>query len=1128
MKLRSKLLVLLLAVVFAFSMFAMAACDDGLVDGVTISLSDTEVTLTEGGTYKDINATVKGSDETVDWVVANPMVATIESDGNTCRITPVAAGSTIVIASVGKKTAKCTVKVEPDGAAAEVTITLSATKVELTMGGAAKEVTATVTGTETAVEWSATGDCVTLTKNGNKVSVAPKAVGSGSLIAKIGTVEKTIPVTVAKAAEPGEVTITLQPDEVELTLGGGAQEVTAIVTNSEEIVKWSVTGDDCVTLTEKGNIVLVTPKNLGTATLKAELGDVSGTATVTVSKPAVSLTLNKEKVELDLDDEDTKTTTVVATVENYDGEDNVEWTIGDDEIAEKSVSDDGLTCTVTAVAVGTTTLTASIGGATKTIEVVVDGTPDPEHVELTLSEEGTINLLTGGGKEITASVKGTIETPKWSVDNDVVTLSAETGTKVTVTAAKAGDAVLTVTVGEGETAKTATLNIHVDDPTTITLSTENVELVNDEESDKYTATVTATVTGPTEKVTWSIVEGGSYITVTGDDTNTITVTAKAVGTAKIKASIGEVEKVVTVTVKAGVTLDIDNYTLDLKVGGADGKITAIVSGTEDAVTCVVEEGDDKDVVEITVGDDGRTITVKPLKEGEVTLIISVGGKTAECEVTVTSVPVIEFTTVEPYNYNDGVTIWFKGLFTSNLVNQSTMKAEASITKNGQPVTANAVNLFNAEIQFQINGTQYDNVVAVFTIVEKEGGAVVATARLEYKGVTELILSDETLGIQVEKTAEVKVVKLNGSEDLNGKAIKWTIASEGGKTVATIEGATNEATVTVKGVAEGKATLTCEIDGITATCAITVTEGEPEEEQPIDVTGKLFQQEIYNGLNIGIRLDCDAELGKSIGKTKESVEVTATADGEPVTITIHEVYGDGPVYVKMAVSAAWTCRYVFTIKYKNAAGKVIAVGTFIREGDKSLKLDASTLQLKIGETDTGKVTATTSGKIEGTIQWSIDGDNKIATIEESEDKTYVTVTAVASGTATITATVDGLTATCKVTVVGEGEEPPTPTVPTVKNARIIEVYGGDVHVGLLLEVSDELSSMYAEVASKMAYVKVNGVKNNDMKDMFAYGADGSYRVNVYMGGPVQKGVDYVFEICDADGNVLLQTVAVQWN
>lgn len=81
---------------------------------------------------------------------------------------------------------------------------------------------------------------------------------------------------------------------------------------------------------------------------------------------------------------------------------------------------------------------------------------------------------------------------------------------------------------------------------------------------------------------------------------------------------------------------------------------------------------------------------------------------------------------------------------------------------------------------------------------------------------------------------------------------------------------------------------------------------------------------------------------------------------------------------------------------------------------SVTLTPTTLPLKKGETATLTATVLPTNATDKTVTWTIDGDNKVATIKGNADGTCE-VTAVGKGEATITATAGGKTATCAVTV-----------------------------------------------------------------------------------------------------------------
>ena len=74
-------------------------------------MSNTELKI-KVGEYKTLTATIKptnATDKNIKWSSSDEGVATVDSNG---KITAVGAGSTVITASVGGKTAKCKVTVE--------------------------------------------------------------------------------------------------------------------------------------------------------------------------------------------------------------------------------------------------------------------------------------------------------------------------------------------------------------------------------------------------------------------------------------------------------------------------------------------------------------------------------------------------------------------------------------------------------------------------------------------------------------------------------------------------------------------------------------------------------------------------------------------------------------------------------------------------------------------------------------------------------------------------------------------------------------------------------------------------------------------------------------------------------
>ena len=169
---------------------------------------------------------------------------------------------------------------------------------------------------------------------------------------------------------------------------GDSTTVTATVypeDATDKAVTW-ISADENVATVENGVITAVAE---GTTVVTASCGDVKATVDVTVNKkavepepeviPATSIVVDKETVELEIGD----STTVTATVYPEDATDKaVTWISADEDIA--TVEDGG----ITAVAEGTTVVTASCGDVKATVNVIVtadtEGSyPGTEYVPVT-------------------------------------------------------------------------------------------------------------------------------------------------------------------------------------------------------------------------------------------------------------------------------------------------------------------------------------------------------------------------------------------------------------------------------------------------------------------------------------------------------------------------------------------------------------------------------------------------------------------------------------------------------------------------------------------------------------------------------------------------------------------------
>lgn len=195
--------------------------------------------------------------------------------------------------------------------------------------------------------------------------------------------------------DPVDVVISLNQTTVTLQEGDSFTLI-ASVEGSEELVSWTSSNEDVVTV-DDGVLEAV---SAGTATVRAAIGDISASATITVeSNPFPVLTVSQDQVELVIG---TDGITVVPTL-TFDEETvsaTFNWSVEDDGVA--TVSSQGL---IEAVGVGETVVTVSTtyegDYVEKDITVIVN-----INAQLVLSENEVVldAIDVDGTQEITQSI----------------------------------------------------------------------------------------------------------------------------------------------------------------------------------------------------------------------------------------------------------------------------------------------------------------------------------------------------------------------------------------------------------------------------------------------------------------------------------------------------------------------------------------------------------------------------------------------------------------------------------------------------------------------------------------------------------------------------------------------------
>lgn len=574
---------------------------------VTEVLLDTaRVSLLIGGSYT-LHATVlpeNASDKTVIWSSSDETIAVVSSEG---KVTAKRLGTCTITVMAGEKTATCEVKVNPIPVSS---VSLDKNEMEIFIGDS-ETLTATVlpsNATYPEVTWSTSDESIATVSYDGVVT----AVGVGSCIitATAGGERDQCAVTV----NPIPVSsITLDPTSITLYVGG-THTIQAAVSPSnatDKTVTWS--SDDMGVATVSGGIVRGV--GLGTCTITASAGGKSATCRVEVQSnfiPVSSISLSQSSMTLTESGSGTLTASVLPT----DASDpTVSWR--SDNTAVATVSNG----TVTAVAAGTCSITATAGGKSAACAITVkSSTIEVTSVALSTT---TLGLTVGNTGTLTATVlpsDATDKTVTWTSDNTGVATVSSAGV---VTAVGAGTCNITAAAG-GKSAQCAvTVTSGGGGPTVTSLSVSPTE---------YTLPV-----GGTTDLTATVVPNDATVTWSSDDESVAMVSqtghviALSAGSCKISASAGgliascQLRVIIPVT---GISLDRNEASV---VIGATTTLTATLSPSNASDKTVTWTSSETSVA--TVSDAG---VVTGVSMGISTITASAGDCSATCKVTVNS------------------------------------------------------------------------------------------------------------------------------------------------------------------------------------------------------------------------------------------------------------------------------------------------------------------------------------------------------------------------------------------------------------------------------------------------------------------------------------------------------------
>ena len=478
--------------------------------------------------------------------------------------------------------------------------------------------------------------------------------------------------------EPTDVPVTgvsLDKETIELKMGATtSDELKATVapeTATDKSVTWESSDPETVTVAasqDDPSKATVTAVKEGSATITVTTTDGSfkDTCTVTVAPadpvtvPVEAVNIVQDSLSLKVDDPTTGTGILTAEITpNNATNQTVTWSVEDDTIA--TVSGDGLSATVTAVAEGSTTVTVTTAdGSFKDTCTISVAAADPVTVPVTAVNivEDSLSLKvsdpTTGTGTLTAEItpnNATNQTVTWSVEDDTIATVSGDGLSATVTAVAEGSTTVTVTTADGSFKDTCTISVAAADPVTVPVTAVNI--VEDSLSLKVsdpttgTGTLTAEITpnnATNQTVTWSV-EDNTIATVSGDGLSaTVTAVAEGSTTVTVTTADGSFKDTCTVTVAAADPVDVPvtavklNKTEATVVGGETVDLEATVEPENATNKTVIWSTSDDTVATVADG----VVTTKEVEETKTVTITATSAANdsakAECVITVNPKP----------------------------------------------------------------------------------------------------------------------------------------------------------------------------------------------------------------------------------------------------------------------------------------------------------------------------------------------------------------------------------------------------------------------------------------------------------------------------------------------------------
>ena len=366
------------------ALVTLAPASLGLVTGATKSLA---VTLSDAAGNALPAATMK-------WSSSNNNIASVSSSG---VVTAKHAGSATVYAAVNGVTGKASVAVSATGiksiAVSPASFTLATTGTRQLSASLTDASGNAITGQ--TVAWSSSNNTIATVSSSGMVTAMHS--GNANITASAGGASANAAVTVSAGTVS---TVSVSPGSASLVAGATQQLVATSTDNTGSVVtgqtySWKSSDASIVSVSSTG---VATGAHIGSATVTATAGGVSGQSTITIAAgpvstvaitPATGSVQQGKTLQLSASFTDVAGNPVPAT--------SLSWTSSN--TAAAAVTSAGL---VTGMAAGTANVTATANGKSKSAAITVTAIAAPTLSSLTLSP-GSTTLATGAKQTFTVA-----------------------------------------------------------------------------------------------------------------------------------------------------------------------------------------------------------------------------------------------------------------------------------------------------------------------------------------------------------------------------------------------------------------------------------------------------------------------------------------------------------------------------------------------------------------------------------------------------------------------------------------------------------------------------------------------------------------------------------------------------